>query len=406
MPQIRLSKKESSPIELGNGADIAFLLVVLSAYFSIFSALEQISIIQLVIMIFLGVVYLMLGIYGYALLRRYDQPVLDLLYFSVQIIVGGAILLLGTVSGRNLSLVALLFLPLIVQSVLVLQRYWMLAINVLILVAYTAVIFTVNRDSGSSLGLHFPLFFTAQIFIVFFTQMAVNESRSREEIERLVEELAEANDHLRSYALKVEELAVTQERNRMAREIHDGLGHYLTSLHIHLQAAEAVLSGAGDPKTALEGIRKAQNLAKNALSEVRQSVSTLRSPLIGHLPLSELIQEHLEQTATGSISVSFKMIGEEKELTPNISWTILRAIQEATNNAIKHADCSEISILLEYQAHSITLSIEDDGVGSADPTGGYGILGLKERIHLLNGELTINTAENEGFRVEIGVPIK
>ena len=109
MPQIRLSKKESSPIELGNGADIAFLLVVLSAYFSIFSALEQISIIQLVIMIFLGVVYLMLGIYGYALLRRYDQPVLDLLYFSVQIIVGGAILLLGTVGVGILFLLLFLF---------------------------------------------------------------------------------------------------------------------------------------------------------------------------------------------------------------------------------------------------------------------------------------------------------
>lgn len=256
------------------------------------------------------------------------------------------------------------------------------------------------------MGLNFPLFFTAEIFIVFFTQMAVNESRSREEVERLVTELADANEHLRSYALKVEELAVTQERNRMAREIHDGLGHYLTSLHIHLQAAEAVLMNSGAPETSLDGIQKAQNLAKNALAEVRQSVSTLRAPLVGHLPLSDMIQEHLQQTATGLVTVIFTMTGVEVELPPNISWTILRATQECVNNAIKHAHCTEIKIALVYQNNKIQLIVSDNGVGSTDPSGGYGLLGLQERIHLLNGELTITTAQDEGFKVEIGVPLK
>ncbi len=405
MPQNYLQERKSRALELGNGADIAFLLVVLSAYFSIFSSLENITIPRLTIMIILGIVYLMLGIYGYALLRRYDQFIIDVMYFCIQIVIGSLILLVGSAKGENITLVALLFMPLVVQSVLVLPRYWMLCINILILVAYTAVIMTVVSNSTPLIS-HFPLFFTAQIFIVFFTQMAVNESRSREEVERLVTELAEANDHLRTYALKVEELAVTQERNRMAREIHDGLGHYLTSIHIQLQAANAVLTRAGNTEKAIDGITKAQNLAKNALADVRQSVSTLRSPLIGHLPLSELIREHLDQVSTGSIKVQFNVIGDEVDLAPNVSWTIFRATQEAVNNAIKHAKCANVIITLLYKSNRIELSIKDDGIGSSDTSGGYGLIGLQERIHLLNGELLITTAENEGFIVEIGVPIK
>jgi signal transduction histidine kinase len=173
-----------------------------------------------------------------------------------------------------------------------------------------------------------------------------------------------------------------------------------------LQAANAVLTRAGNTEKAIDGITKAQNLAKNALADVRQSVSTLRSPLIGHLPLSELIREHLDQVSTGSIKVQFNVIGDEVDLAPNVSWTIFRATQEAVNNAIKHAKCANVIITLLYKSNRIELSIKDDGIGSSDTSGGYGLIGLQERIHLLNGELLITTAENEGFIVEIGVPIK
>lgn len=404
MSSFRPGTQGSKTIQLGNGADIAFLLVVLSAYFSIFSSLQQVTITQLAILIIAGISYLMLGIYGYSLLQRYSQLIFDIAYFIIQTFIGSIILLFGAVRVNNISLVALLFLPLVVQAVLVLPRYWMLFVNLVILVSYTAVVLSINRDLAST-GLNFPLFFTAQIFIVFFTQMAVNESRSREEVERLVVELADANEHLRSYALKVEELAVTQERNRLAREIHDGLGHYLTSIHVHLQAANAVLGSNSDVDTALDGIRKAQNLAKNALTDVRQSVSTLRAPLVGHLPLSEMIQNHIEQTATGGIKVHFEKTGTEIELPPNISWTILRATQEALTNAIKHAKCSTIQIALSYEEAMVSLSVEDNGIGSVEANGGYGLIGLQERINLLNGDLSITTAENAGFKVSIGVPI-
>lgn len=403
MPRFQFVQHEPSAMKLGNGADIAFLLVVLSAYFSIFSSLEKISVIHLALIIILGVLYLMLGIYGYGILRRYQHFALDVTYFLIQIFIGSMILLLGVVEEKNLSLVALLYLPLVVQSVLILPQYWMLFVNVAILVAYTMVVLTKNTATTSTIS--FPLFFTAQIFIVFFTQMAVNEARSRGEVERLVTELADANEHLRNYALKVEELAVTQERNRLAREIHDGLGHYLTSIHIQLQAAEAVLRNQSDFQTALAGISKAQNLAKNALADVRQSVSTLRSPLIGLVPLSQMIRDHLNQTPTGSIEIDFDTIGEEIELPTNIGWTIFRTTQEAVNNAIKHAQCSKITVKLSYEKNQVNLLVEDNGVGSTDPSGGYGLLGLRERIHLLNGEFRITTAENQGFQVEIKVPI-
>ena len=391
-----------SALLLGNGADIAFLLVVLSAFFSIFSTLSEISFLRLFSINVLGVAYLLIGIYGFSYVQRRHLFVIDGLYFLVQIVVAVLILILSSDGTSNLTINSLLLLPLVVQSVIILPRSWMLFYNVIIITVYAVILMRLG-DGMDLLAANFPIFFTGQIFIVFFTQMAVTEARSREKIERLVNELEEANDHLRDYAFKVEELAITQERNRLAREIHDGLGHYLTSINMQLQAAKAIMDT--DPQKARSGLTTAQELTKNALAEVRQSVSALRLTMASNKYLSELIQQHLDTVSHGDVVIHLELTGEEYQLEPKIKWTLLRATQEGVNNALKHSHCKNIFITLSYEPEIIELSIKDDGIGATNYEGGYGLVGLQERVHLLNGSLTIESGDQQGLSLTIGVPV-
>jgi signal transduction histidine kinase len=130
------------------------------------------------------------------------------------------------------------------------------------------------RDWSVSLAT-LPLFIGGMFFIMIFTQVAVGEEQARHEVNRLIGDLEAANARLREFATQVEELTITKERNRLAREIHDGLGHYLTTIYMQIQASLAVMPR--DPNTAVEMMVKAQNLSQEALQEVRRSVSSLRS---------------------------------------------------------------------------------------------------------------------------------
>jgi signal transduction histidine kinase len=389
-------------IQLGNGADIAFLLVVLAAYFAIFSAAQNLSITKLISMILLGIAYLMVGIYGYRYILESDALVMRAGYFFVQLILSGSILMIGSSTMSNLSLNALLLLPLVVQSVVLLPRIGLVLVNSIILGEIVLVL--LKQPNGLNMLFNsLPLFFVAQIFIVFFTQMAVNEEHSRVEINRLIAELEDANAHLRNYALQVEELAITQERNRMAREIHDGLGHYLTSIYMQVQAARMVL--LKKPEKAEDALQKAQNLAQDALKDVRHSVSTLRSPILENIPLSAAIQRLLDHTEFGEMTVIFELVGEEKQLSPQTNWTLYRAVQEGINNSNKYSKASKLTITLDFTEMSwITLCIDDDGQGASNPGDGFGLIGLGERVNLLKGHCEIRTEPGNGFHICIGVP--
>ncbi len=130
-------------------------------------------------------------------------------------------------------------------------------------------------------------FIPAVFFVVVFTHLRLNEKRAREEAERLTAELERANRQLAAYAMQVEEMATTQERNRLAREIHDNLGHYLTVVNVQIEAARAVL--AANPARAQDALAKAQKLTREGLTAVRQSVSTWRESPLDNQSLADAI---------------------------------------------------------------------------------------------------------------------
>jgi signal transduction histidine kinase len=237
---------------------------------------------------------------------------------------------------------------------------------------------------------------TGIVFVVVFTRVAASEREARTE-------LAEANQRLREHAAQVEELATTKERNRLAREIHDSLGHYLTVVNIQIGAAQAIL--AQDEPRALDHLAKAQTLTQEGLAEVRRSVAALRASPTESRPLTEALAKLVEQWKAAGMNAHLDVAGMVRSLTPHAELTLYRAAQEALTNAGKHANATQVGITLSYgNDDSVRLRVEDDGVGNADSQGGFGLLGVRERVQLLSGEMHVHTKIGGGFALEVELP--
>jgi len=238
---------------------------------------------------------------------------------------------------------------------------------------------------------------------VLVSQMRLNEQHAREEAEGLAAQLESANRQLTEHASQAEELAATQERNRLAREIHDNLGHYLTVVNVQLEAARLTLDS--DPARTLDALNKAQELAKKGLNAVRESITALRVSPVENRPLDDAILELIEESKETGMVTEFKLIGESRPVESKSALALYRAVQEGLTNVHKHSQASWVHVVLDLsQSDQIRLSLLDDGVGAADTSSGFGLIGLRERIHLLGGELTIQTQPNQGFRLEVSIP--
>jgi signal transduction histidine kinase len=382
-------------IQTGSNADIAFAIVVLASYFATFSSIRQTGLLDILILVVIGIGYVLFGIYGYAYIIRTNLLAAKGIYFIIQIILGSLIVSLGKGAGYN----ALIFMPLAGQAVVSLPEIWAYLSNLAICGAYILSISSYSHTWGE-VWAGLPTFFAGLIFIVVFTQVAVGEQAARKEVERLLAELRDANQQLKDYSEQVEELAVIEERNRMAREIHDGLGHYLTTIHMQIQAAEAVMDRK--PERSREMLEKAASLTVEALGDVRTSVASLRSS-VQNQPLETVIKKLVADCT--SLKIDFLILGKPVQLAPQLRLTVFRTAQEAINNVQKHSRATSAQVKLDYsQADRIKLSVEDNGVGTDQPQGGYGLLGLAERARLLNGTLTIQTAQGTGFMLKLELP--
>ena len=305
--------------------------------------------------------------------------------------------------GKGVGFNAMVLLPLAGHSVVLLPQNWRLVVNLGIVTTYAMAMAVFTGSNWALVWSGLPIFLAGQIFIVVFTQMAVSEEKARSEVEKLVKELEEVNQRLRQYSVQVEDLAITKERNRLAREIHDGLGHYLTTIFMQIQAARAVMKG--DPEKAQDAMGTAQTLTQEALVDVRRSVSALRDMPVDSLTLQEEIEKMLKNCEAIGISSDLKVLGSPRALSPQALLTVYRAVQEGINNTCKHARASRLSVVLDYtREDEVKMVIQDDGVGASQMTGGFGLMGIRERVRMLNGEVMIDTKPGDGFRLEVCVP--
>jgi signal transduction histidine kinase len=247
---------------------------------------------------------------------------------------------------------------------------------------------------------------------IVFVQLLVNtvlmERRQREE-------LAIANQRLREYALRVEDLAILQERNRIAREIHDSLGHFLTGINLNLDAANRLFNI--DTSETKELIGEAKQLSSQALREVRKSVMSLRTnPLDGKkidTVLRELIDEFNRTTKIKPayichIDIPANFGKEIDDILPvEVKIAIYRIVQEALTNISKYAKPTEVRVILTIDRHRLKLQVIDNGKGfqPSQQTSGFGLQGMMERIRALNGKLTILSEPQKGCTIDVEIPL-
>jgi signal transduction histidine kinase len=243
-------------------------------------------------------------------------------------------------------------------------------------------------------------YLAAFAFTIAFTLITRQAMTAKERAEELHRELATAHERLRAYTAQAEDLATTRERNRVAREIHDGVGHYLTVVKTQLDAAAAILPA--QPDQALAAITKAARLTGDALDDVRRSVGTLRTDAV-RLPLPEALRA---LTADAGLPVTVRIAGTARPLPPGLEHALFRSAQEGLTNIRKHAGATAAEVALDFSAAGrVSLAVTDNGRGAADSPGpGFGLSGLRERIALLGGRVEAGNRPGGGYTLTVEVP--
>ncbi len=205
-----------------------------------------------------------------------------------------------------------------------------------------------------------------------------------------------------------------EERRRIARELHDDTSQSLASLTASLEAAAGTLPTSIDKAKAI--IRKAQALSVNILDEIHKLIYELRPTLLDDLGLVAATRWLADNVlGAAGIAVNFKALGRERRLSPEIETTLFRVVQEAIANIVRHAHAKNASVSLHFKKGAIEVHVRDDGRGfnveeaisSKDRPRGLGLLGMKERIELMNGTLSIlSRSGSGGTEINIEIPLK
>lgn len=200
--------------------------------------------------------------------------------------------------------------------------------------------------------------------------------------------------------------AVLEERNRIARDIHDTLAQGFTGVVVNLEAATRTLK-KDNIESALEHIEHARQLAQAGLAEARLSVRALRPEALQQADLTNALGALLRRAeASGTLHAHFSTQGEKIVLSGEVESELLRIAQEGMTNILKHAKARHVEVKLVFGADAVTLSIADDGVGF-DPRGhydGFGLLGMRERAEGIGARLFVSSRPAQGTRVEIVIP--
>jgi len=278
--------------------------------------------------------------------------------------------------------------------------YWGLTYTIV-----AAASFAVGINLGEGLIALF-LYGTLYGFVGAFAHALVRADAARRESQALLAELQVAHRQLQEYALHAEEMAVVQERNRLAREMHDTLGHRLTVAAVQLEGAKRICSS--DPTRAEEIVSTVRDQVREALGELRGAVATLRAPIEADLQLRSSLQRLITdfQDATG-LTVYQMLPAEIPSLPGAHRLAIYRTAQEALTNIEKHAQAERVWLMLTVRDDSVSLMVGDDGQGlsfSRDQAG-FGLRGMRERAAQLGGELHLEPRKGGGTQVSFRLPL-
>ncbi|MEO8973960.1 MAG: sensor histidine kinase [Ktedonobacteraceae bacterium] len=257
------------------------------------------------------------------------------------------------------------------------------------------------------------IFTLGLIFAITIARTVTKEKESRVRAEHLLTELEISHQQLKSYSEQVAELATTKERNRLARDIHDTLGHYLTVINVQLEKALAFRNL--NPQEAEQAVSDAKRLASEALQDVRISVGALRATEEA-FTFSTAINTLVARVRSNALSIAVDIRGNDAEFSKQALITLYRAAQEGLTNVQKHAQASSVCISIHFMESEACLSLSDNGCGFDvsllygrqpgynEHFGQYGLQGIQERLETVGGQMQMDSHPGEGTHLLVVVP--
>ncbi|MCM0594268.1 MAG: sensor histidine kinase [Gloeotrichia echinulata IR180] len=312
----------------------------------------------------------------------------------------------GIFGGTTARLFPFLYIILVTRSCLIFPFSGRLLVTGISFILFlSTLIYRLPRFPLSSQAQDRFLFFTLSlillfglslVFVLLLMNTVISERKSREE-------LAIANEKLRQYARQIEHQATLEERNRIAREIHDSLGHSLTALNLQLETALKL--SQSNPAKSQTFLARAKELGSQALQDVRNSVSAMRYHPLQEQSLQQAIALLAEDFHRDNGVYPICQINIEYPLSSEISTAIYRITQESLTNITKYAQATIVKLELTTTKESLRLKINDNGRGFNlhQNTTGFGLQSMRDRTLALGGVLNINTSPGSGCKITVEI---
>ncbi len=233
------------------------------------------------------------------------------------------------------------------------------------------------------------------------TNLTAEEARL---IESLAKQIGTALEHARIYT-QSRQLAAAEERNRLARELHDSVTQTLFSISMISQALPSLIER--NQAKAMDSSVRLSELARGALAEMRMLILELRPAALQEMGLAVALERHISGfSSREALEIAYRVDGLQRRLPSEQEEALFRIAQESLNNIARHAQAKNVSIVLEFEPHDVQITITDDGVGmpAAPNTAGFGMISMRERAERLGGTLDVSAEAGHGVRIRARVP--
>ncbi|WP_042272062.1 sensor histidine kinase [[Clostridium] dakarense] len=293
------------------------------------------------------------------------------------------------------------FLPLIIDicfSKIIKNKYLYL---IILIGSYFIINF--NNSIYSSIEYSLILSLISLLYLYIYNEdiFKINIQNVYDKLRISEDKLKKSNSDLEVYISSVEELAILKERNRISREIHDSVGHSLSTTIIQLGAIENLVSKDEDLKELVHELRE---FVKESFKEVREAVTSLKPEGYENyqnlFKIEELIRNFIKMT---NIDVKMTVSKNTWNLSSVQCTALYRIIQESLSNSIRHGKATKVNIFITFNSNNLILSIKDNGIGCKDIKKGNGLNSIKERVDELNGKVEFITS-NDGFIIHTSFP--
>ncbi len=326
----------------------------------------------------------------------------------ILILTSGTLMLVTAWLGHYITIIYLFFM-IAAQAFIIFNFSKALPIIASLSVAYLVEMWLLGINLEGILSLGSGLL-VGLVFIGTLSRVLSGYAEQTRRAERLAAELRQANADLLAARKREAGLAAAEERVRLARDIHDGLGHHLTVLNIQLQAVSKLINR--DPIQAAAMLDTSREEARAALEEVRRSVAFMRQTPVDGSNLRDALAALVElfNRGAGSLQAHLEINGGNADIDTATATTLYRFVQEGLTNAQKHASgASQAMIRIQFRPQDIAISVSDDGLAPSRESGtalAFGLSGLRERIEQLGGNFSAGSLAERGFCIQAEIPLK